>query len=68
MQDPAPEVYTVIPPQPKEKKAGQLERWQVEQYFEKGFLVVPNFFTDDELKPVIQVTHKSLLSVEDIMA
>ena len=55
MQDPAPEVYTVIPPQPKEKKAGQLERWQVEQYFDKGFLVVPDFFTDDEMKPVIQV-------------
>jgi len=27
--DTAPEVYTVLPPQPTEKKPGQLEQWQV---------------------------------------
>ena len=27
--DAAPDVYTVVPPQPTEKKSGQLEQWQV---------------------------------------
>lgn len=27
--DAAPDVYTVAPPQPTEKKPGQLEQWQV---------------------------------------
>ena len=51
----APEVYTVIPPQPLEKKPGQLEQWQVEQFFDKGFVLVPKFFTAQELQPVIEV-------------
>ena len=51
----APEVYTVIPPQPLEKKAGQLEQWQLEQYFDKGFVVLPNFFTNEEMQPAIEV-------------
>ena len=55
-QEPVPEVYTAIPPQPKEKKPGQLERWQVEQYFDQGFLIVPSFFTNAELEPVIKVS------------
>ena len=56
-QLPAPEVYTVMPPQPKEKKPGQLEKWQLEQFFDKGFVVVPKFFTKDELQSAIQVSH-----------
>ena len=51
----APEVYTVIPPQPLEKKPGQLEQWQLEQYFERGFLVLPNFFSKEEMQPAIEV-------------
>ena len=52
----APEVYTVIPPQPTEKKPGQLEQWQLEEFFNKGFVKVPKFFTKEELHPVIKVT------------
>ena len=48
----SPETYTVQPPQPKEKKPGQLEKWQVDQFFEKGYVLVPNFFTHEELDPV----------------
>ena len=51
----APEVYTVIPPQPLEKKPGQLEQWQLEQFFDKGFVQVNNFFTKEELQPVLKV-------------
>ena len=51
----APEVYTVIPPQPTEKKPGQLEQWQLEEFFNKGFVKVPKFFTNEELQPVIEV-------------
>lgn len=50
-----PEVYTRPPPQPKEKKPGQLERWQVDQYFDQGFLLVPGFFSMTELEPVMRV-------------
>ncbi|XP_077969132.1 phytanoyl-CoA dioxygenase domain-containing protein 1 homolog isoform X1 [Styela clava] len=41
-QDPRPDVYTKIPPQPKEKKPGQLNEGELEQYFERGFVVVNN--------------------------
>ena len=51
----APEVYTVIPPQPLEKKPGQLEQWQLEQFFDKGFVQVNNFFAKEELQPVLEV-------------
>ena len=54
-EQPAPEVYTVIPPQQSGKKPGQLEQWQLEQYFEKGFVVLPNFFTKEEMQPAIEV-------------
>ena len=49
----APEVYTVPPPQPKEKKPGQLSMKQVNRYFEDGFVIVPKLLTEDELKPVM---------------
>ena len=52
----APEVYTVIPPQPLEKKPGQLEQWQLEQFFDRGFVQVNNFFTKEELQPVLRVS------------
>ena len=51
----APEVYTVIPPQPLEKKPGQLEQWQLDQFFNKGFVQISNFFTKEELQPVLGV-------------
>ena len=52
----APEVYTVIPPQPLEKKPGQLEQWQLDQFFDKGFVQVNNFFTKEELQPALEVS------------
>ena len=48
-------MYTVPPAQPKEKKPGQLEKWQLEQYFDRGFVVVPNFFTNEEMQLVVEV-------------
>ena len=48
-------MYTVPPPQPKEKKPGQLDKCQLEQYFDKGFVVIPKFFTDEEMEPAIKV-------------
>ena len=45
----------MIPPQQPEKKPGQLEQWQLEQYFDKGFVVLPNFFTKEEMQPAIEV-------------
>ena len=52
-QDAAPEVYTVRPPPVKEKKPGQIEEWQIDQYFEKGYVVIPEFFSNEELLPAI---------------
>ena len=52
-QDTAPDVYTVRPPPVKEKKPGQIEEWQIDQYFEKGYVVIPEFFTKEELQPAI---------------
>ena len=46
----------MVPPQQSEKKAGQLEQWQLEQYFDKGFLVLPNFFSNEEMQPAIEVS------------
>lgn len=41
---PRPEVYTVKPPQPKEKKPGQLTEEQLNHFFEKGYVVVKDYF------------------------
>ena len=46
----------MIPPQPVEKKPGQLEKWQLEEFFDKGFLQVNNFFTKEELQPALNVS------------
>ena len=51
--DAAPEVYTKPPPQPREKKPGQLSTKQVNQYFDDGFVLIPSFFTKEEMKPVM---------------
>ena len=50
----APEVYTTPPSPPTPGKSGQLTEIQVKQYFEKGYVLVPDFFTKDELQPVIE--------------
>lgn len=60
-----PEVFTSPPPQPKEKKAGQLLQWQLEQYFEKGFVVVPSFFHSEELAPVVAAIAESVSHLAD---
>ncbi|XP_060065780.1 uncharacterized protein LOC132546102 [Ylistrum balloti] len=47
---PAP--FLTIPPQPTEKKPGQLTEAQVKQFFEEGYVVVNKFFdTKTELDP-----------------
>jgi hypothetical protein len=46
-------VYTRIPPQPKEKKPGQLTQEQVKQFFDLGYVQVDNYFDiEKELEPV----------------
>ncbi|XP_041351420.1 uncharacterized protein LOC121370336 [Gigantopelta aegis] len=44
-----PEIFTVMPPQPKEKKPGQLPESVVKQFFEEGYAIVENFFKKEEL-------------------
>lgn len=46
-----PEPFTEIPPQPKEKKEGQLTEKQLKHFFEEGYVVVEKFFTPEELQP-----------------
>lgn len=45
-----PEVFTTMPPQPKEKKTGQLPEEKVKEFFDQGFTVVENFFTLGEIE------------------
>ncbi|XP_019644504.1 PREDICTED: phytanoyl-CoA dioxygenase-like isoform X1 [Branchiostoma belcheri] len=47
-----PQVYLTPPPQPRDKKPGQLSKAQVDQYFRDGYLVVTDFFPPEELQPV----------------
>ena len=47
-----PEVYLTVPQQPKEKRPGQLNAEQLKQYFEKGFVVVEDFFRVEQLDQV----------------
>ncbi|XP_071493910.1 phytanoyl-CoA dioxygenase domain-containing protein 1 homolog [Diadema antillarum] len=49
--DANPALYTTIPPQ-GERKPGQLTAQQLKQYFDEGFVVVPNFFKPEDLDPV----------------
>ena len=56
-------VYTVVPPQPP-KKPGQLEPHQVQEFFDKGFVVLPSFFTAEDLAPVIEAINNCV----DILA
>nr|XP_054757893.1 uncharacterized protein LOC129264043 [Lytechinus pictus] len=52
IQDVNPDVYMKIPPQKEEKKPGQLNHAQIQQYFEEGYVIVPDFFKPEELEPV----------------
>lgn len=56
----SPEVYINAPPQPKEKKPGQLLPWQLDEFFAKGFVVVPSFFHPEELAPVVTAIEESV--------
>jgi len=49
--DSHPEVFDIraMPVQPKEKKPGQQPDHIIREYFEKGFIVIPDFFTKEEL-------------------
>ena len=52
------------PPQPVEEKPGQLSRADVQQYFDKGYVLVPKFFTRDEMQPVMEAVEECV----DILA
>ena len=54
-QRPAPEVYTVAPPQPRVSRPGQLAPQQLEQFFEEGYVMVPDFYSSHELQLAIEV-------------
>ncbi|XP_064601734.1 uncharacterized protein LOC135467805 [Liolophura sinensis] len=45
-----PEIFTVMPPQPKEKKPGQLPEKDIRQFFELGYVVVEDFFDKKDLE------------------
>ncbi|OWF42670.1 phytanoyl-CoA dioxygenase-like [Mizuhopecten yessoensis] len=49
-----PEVFDIraMPPQPKEKKSGQLSDSKIKQFFEEGYLIVEDFFSKAELDAV----------------
>ena len=61
----APDVYNIPPPQPKDRKPGQLTSKQVTQFFEDGYVLVPNLFTKEEMDPVIEGINESVEIVAD---
>lgn len=46
-----PEVFNTLPKLKDEKKTGQLSNDELEQFFDKGWIVVDNFFQPEELNP-----------------
>ena len=48
-----PDVYNTPPATIKIKKPGQLSQQQIEQFFHDGFLLVPRFFTNEEMQVVV---------------
>lgn len=46
-----PEVFTTIPPPVTEKKIGQLSAEQIRQFYDEGYVIVEDYFTDEELQP-----------------
>ncbi|WAR31467.1 hypothetical protein MAR_034009 [Mya arenaria] len=55
-----PEVFDVraMPAQPEVLKPGQLPREKIEQFFTKGYLVVEDYFTPEELDPMTPVLNQ----------
>ncbi|XP_062616942.1 uncharacterized protein LOC134278659 [Saccostrea cucullata] len=56
-----PECFNIeaMPPQPKEKKPGQLPDHLIKQFFEEGYILVEDFFdTEKELDPVREAINK----------
>ncbi|KAK7104217.1 phytanoyl-CoA dioxygenase domain-containing protein 1-like [Littorina saxatilis] len=55
-----PEIYTEVamPEQPTVKKPGQLSEDKIRQFFEKGWVLVEDFFTPEELEPVRKATER----------
>ncbi|XP_064601732.1 phytanoyl-CoA dioxygenase domain-containing protein 1-like [Liolophura sinensis] len=45
-----PEIFTVMPAQPKKKKPGQLPEKDIRQFFELGYVVVEDFFDKKDLE------------------
>ncbi|XP_059146502.1 phytanoyl-CoA dioxygenase domain-containing protein 1-like [Physella acuta] len=58
--DGRPELFDIraMPEQPKILKPGQLEESLIRQFFEKGYLLVPKFFTEEELEPCRKAIEK----------
>ncbi|XP_046567729.1 probable alpha-ketoglutarate-dependent hypophosphite dioxygenase isoform X2 [Haliotis rubra] len=48
---PFPEVFNTMPKQPEQKKPGQLSEKMIKQFFEKGYVIVEDFFTREEMDP-----------------
>ena len=59
-----PEIYNTAPGPIKIRKPGQLSQQQVEQFFQDGFLLVPRFFTNDEMQAVVEAVEECV----DILA
>ncbi|CAH1786911.1 unnamed protein product [Owenia fusiformis] len=44
-----PDIFNTIPPQPSEKKPGQLTPKQLEQFFDKGYVLIKDYLNVEEL-------------------
>lgn len=51
-------MFNTPPPQPKQKKPGQLTPEQLHQFFDKGFVIVKDFFKPEELEPCRQACNE----------
>ncbi|XP_074641481.1 uncharacterized protein LOC141899211 [Tubulanus polymorphus] len=65
---PCPELFTVPPKQPLEKKPGQLSSQQIQHYFSEGFLVVDDFFdVVNELDPCRDAINEFVDELADVL-
>lgn len=49
---------SAMPPQPKEKKPGQLPEEDIRRFFEEGYVVLKDFFSPSELEPCKKALEK----------
>nr|XP_039257236.1 uncharacterized protein LOC120333906 [Styela clava] len=62
--DPQPEVYTKMPPQPKKKKSGQLSKEQIKHFFDKGYVLVEDYFD----KSLLEGAKEAINELVDLLA